>query len=65
MCCVKYNPNTAHEIAVGSADHNVHLYDLRKPSAPVHVFSGEHTTSFFVAQDRCVSLVYPLLVVDQ
>jgi E3 ubiquitin-protein ligase RFWD2 len=41
VCCVKYNPDTAHEIAVGSADHNVHLYDLRKSSAPVHVFNGE------------------------
>ena len=42
VCCVKYNPNTAHEIAVGSADHNVHLYDLRKASSPVHVFGGKH-----------------------
>ena len=40
VCCVKYNPNTAHEIAVGSADHNVHLYDLRKSASPVHVFNG-------------------------
>ena len=48
VCCVKYNPNTAHEIAVGSADHNVHLYDLRKPSAPVHIFGGNipHTMHF-------------------
>ena len=42
VCCVKYNPNSAHEIAVGSADHNVHLYDLRKANAATHVFSGVH-----------------------
>lgn len=40
VCCVKYNPASAHEIAVGSADHSVHLYDLRNVSAPVHVFAG-------------------------
>ena len=28
---------------MGSADHNVHLYDLRKADAPTHVFSGEHS----------------------
>ena len=41
VCCVKYNPGCSHEIAVGSADHNVHLYDLRKAQAPLHVFEGE------------------------
>lgn len=27
---------------VGSADHNVHYYDLRNTKAPLHVFNG-HT----------------------
>ena len=40
VCCVKYNPGSAHEIAVGSADHSVHLYDLRNVASPVHVFAG-------------------------
>lgn len=40
VCCVKYNPASAHEVAVGSADHSVHLYDLRNAFAPLHVFSG-------------------------
>ena len=38
VCCVKYNPASGHQLAVGSADHNVHFYDLRQPCAPLHVF---------------------------
>lgn len=40
VCCVKYNPVVSHEVVVGSADHNVHLYDLRKPTTPMHTFKG-------------------------
>ncbi len=45
VCCAKYNPACAHEIAVGCADHNVHLYDLRNAARPVHVFTGTYTAS--------------------
>ncbi|KAK9916220.1 hypothetical protein WJX75_000186 [Coccomyxa subellipsoidea] len=48
VCCVKYNPASAHEIAVGSADHSVHLYDLRNVSAPVHVFAGHRKAVSYV-----------------
>ncbi len=40
VCSVKYSPASAHQLAIGSADHFVHLYDLRKPSEPLHMFSG-------------------------
>ena len=43
VCCCKYAPDSAHAIAVGSADHNVHLYDLRNASKAVHVFGGAGT----------------------
>lgn len=41
VCCVKYHPDKGHEIAVGSADHQVHLFDLRNASRPVFVFPGK------------------------
>ena len=53
VCCVKYNPGCSHEIAVGSADHNVHLYDLRKARAPLHVFEGEASAPGSSAQGGC------------
>jgi E3 ubiquitin-protein ligase RFWD2 len=40
VCCVRYDPTCAHTLAVGSADHGVHLYDARAPRAPLHVFAG-------------------------
>lgn len=45
VCCAKYNPACAHEVAVGCADHNVHLFDLRNASRPVHVFTGARSPS--------------------
>lgn len=40
VCCVKFNPFDAQQIAFGSADHNVYSYDLRQPSRPLCVFEG-------------------------
>lgn len=40
VCCVKFNPLDAHQLAFGSADHNVYSYDLRQPSHPLCVFEG-------------------------
>ncbi|EPS59591.1 hypothetical protein M569_15214, partial [Genlisea aurea] len=42
ICCVKYNPESSKFIAVGSADHHIHYYDLRNTCHPVHVLGG-HT----------------------
>lgn len=44
VCSVKYSPVNEHELAVGSADHNVLLYDTRRCASPLHVFSGIFTS---------------------
>ncbi|KAL0001600.1 hypothetical protein SO802_015381 [Lithocarpus litseifolius] len=48
ICCVKYNPGSSNYIAVGSADHQIHYYDLRNISHPVHVFSGHRKAVSYV-----------------
>ncbi|KAK9284789.1 hypothetical protein L1049_023966 [Liquidambar formosana] len=48
ICCVKYNPGSSVHIAVGSADHHIHYYDLRNISQPLHVFSGHRKTVSYV-----------------
>ncbi|KAG8059305.1 hypothetical protein GUJ93_ZPchr0002g24846 [Zizania palustris] len=48
ICSVKYNPGSSHHIAVGSADHHIHYFDLRNPSAPVHVFGGHKKAVSYV-----------------
>ncbi|XP_058110766.1 E3 ubiquitin-protein ligase COP1 [Magnolia sinica] len=48
ICCVKYNPGSSFYIAVGSADHHIHYYDLRNASVPLHVFSGHRKAVSYV-----------------
>ncbi|XVF21049.1 hypothetical protein REPUB_Repub12eG0056800 [Reevesia pubescens] len=48
ICCVKYNPGSSNYIAVGSADHHIHYYDLRNISSPLHVFSGHKKAVSYV-----------------
>ncbi|KAJ7964794.1 E3 ubiquitin-protein ligase COP1 [Quillaja saponaria] len=48
ICCVKYNPGSCNHIAVGSADHHIHYYDLRNISRPLHVFSGHRKAVSYV-----------------
>ncbi|CAI0550999.1 unnamed protein product [Linum tenue] len=48
ICCVKYNPGSSNFIAVGSADHHIHYYDLRNISQPLHVFSGHKKAVSYV-----------------
>eukprot|EP00262_Sarcandra_glabra_P011055 TRINITY_DN26753_c0_g1_i1.p1 TRINITY_DN26753_c0_g1~~TRINITY_DN26753_c0_g1_i1.p1 ORF type:complete len:682 (-),score=87.53 TRINITY_DN26753_c0_g1_i1:165-2210(-) len=48
ICCVKYNPGSSIYVAVGSADHHIHYYDLRNASVPVHVFSGHRKAVSYV-----------------
>lgn len=40
VCCVKFNPFVAHEVAFGSADHSVYSYDMRYPKSALCVFEG-------------------------
>lgn len=35
-------------LQVGSADHNIHYYDLRNVSQPLHVFSGHRKAVSYV-----------------
>ncbi|KAH7576685.1 hypothetical protein ACOSP7_002777 [Xanthoceras sorbifolium] len=48
ICCVKYNPGSSNYIAVGSADHHIHYYDLRNSSQPLHVFTGHKKAVSYV-----------------
>ncbi|KAI3440906.1 uncharacterized protein J3R85_002937 [Psidium guajava] len=48
ICCVKYNPGSSNFIAVGSADHHIHYYDLRNISQPLHVFMGHRKAVSYV-----------------
>ncbi|KAK2992214.1 hypothetical protein RJ640_005701 [Escallonia rubra] len=48
ICSVKYNPGSSNYVAVGSADHQVHYYDLRNVSQPLHVFSGHRKAVSYV-----------------
>ncbi|KAG5551681.1 hypothetical protein RHGRI_009933 [Rhododendron griersonianum] len=48
ICCVKYNPGSSFNVAVGSADHHIHYYDLRNTSHPLHVFSGHRKAVSYV-----------------
>ncbi|GMG98717.1 hypothetical protein Nepgr_000557 [Nepenthes gracilis] len=48
ICCVKYNPGSSYYVAVGSADHHIHYYDLRNTIQPVHVFGGHRKAVSYV-----------------
>ncbi|KAJ8761150.1 hypothetical protein K2173_001206 [Erythroxylum novogranatense] len=48
ICSVKYNPGSSIYLAVGSADHNVHYYDLRSIKQPLNVFNGHRKTVSYV-----------------
>ncbi|KAG7669456.1 hypothetical protein KSW81_007610 [Nannochloris sp. 'desiccata'] len=48
VCAVKWRPGTAHQIAVGSADHTVYLYDLRRPESPLASFAGHRKAVSYV-----------------
>ncbi|XP_043692045.1 E3 ubiquitin-protein ligase COP1-like [Telopea speciosissima] len=48
ICCVKYNPGSSIYVAVGSADHHIHYYDLRNYDHPLHVFDGHRKTVSYV-----------------
>ena len=48
VCCAKYDPSRPHELAVGAADHCVHMYDLRRPTSPLHSLSGHRKAVSYV-----------------
>ncbi|XP_073100471.1 E3 ubiquitin-protein ligase COP1 isoform X2 [Elaeis guineensis] len=48
ICCVKYNPGSSIYVAVGSADHHIHYFDLRNTSTPLHVCRGHRKAVSYV-----------------
>uniref|UniRef100_A0A5B7BN95 Putative E3 ubiquitin-protein ligase COP1-like n=1 Tax=Davidia involucrata TaxID=16924 RepID=A0A5B7BN95_DAVIN len=48
ICSVKYNPGSSIFVAVGSADHHIHYFDLRNVSQPLYVFSGHRKAVSYV-----------------
>ncbi|OMO64748.1 hypothetical protein COLO4_31850 [Corchorus olitorius] len=48
ICSVKYNPGSSVHVAVGSADHHIHYYDLRNVSQPLYVFGGHKKAVSYV-----------------
>lgn len=48
VCCAQYGPTSAHQLAVGCADHRVHLFDLRNPSEALAVLEGHRKAVSYV-----------------
>ncbi|GFP98960.1 E3 ubiquitin-protein ligase cop1 [Phtheirospermum japonicum] len=48
ICSVKYNPGSSVHVAVGSADHHIHYYDLRKTNQPLRIFGGHRKAVSYV-----------------
>uniref|UniRef100_A0A914VHH5 RING-type domain-containing protein n=1 Tax=Plectus sambesii TaxID=2011161 RepID=A0A914VHH5_9BILA len=48
VCCVYFSPTSRHNLVFGSADHCVHLYDLRNVSKAVNVFKGHRKAVSYV-----------------
>lgn len=48
VCCVKFNPKSSCHLAFGSADHDVHYYDLRNLTKPLCVFKGHKKAVSYV-----------------
>lgn len=48
VCAVKWCPGSAHQLAVGSADHNVYTYDVRHPAKPLATLTGHRKAVSYV-----------------
>lgn len=48
VCCVKFNPKSSCHLAFGSADHDVHYYDLRHMSKALYTFKGHRKAVSYV-----------------
>ena len=48
VCSVKFNPSNCYNLAFGSADHNVHYYDIRNIKTPLKVFKGHKKAVSYV-----------------
>uniref|UniRef100_A0A914CF55 Uncharacterized protein n=1 Tax=Acrobeloides nanus TaxID=290746 RepID=A0A914CF55_9BILA len=48
VCCVYFSPTSRNHLVFGSADHCVHLYDIRYKAKPVNVFRGHRKAVSYV-----------------
>jgi E3 ubiquitin-protein ligase RFWD2 len=48
VCCIAWSPTSAHDIAIGCADHKVRVFDLRKPNEPVFSLSSHKKAVSYV-----------------
>ena len=48
VCCIAWSPTTAHDIAIGCADHKVRVYDLRRPHKPLYTLSSHKKAVSYV-----------------
>ncbi|KAJ1999549.1 hypothetical protein GGI04_001723 [Coemansia thaxteri] len=58
VCCVRFNPLHGNILSFGSADHNVHCFDLRSPKQPLCVLRGHRKAvsyTRFLSPDEIIS----------
>ncbi|KAJ2158073.1 hypothetical protein GGF46_004038 [Coemansia sp. RSA 552] len=58
VCCVRFNPLHGNIVSFGSADHNVHCFDLRAPKQPLCVLRGHRKAvsyTRFLTPDEIIS----------
>ncbi|KAJ2892492.1 hypothetical protein GGI21_005597, partial [Coemansia aciculifera] len=58
VCCVRFNPLHGNILIFGSADHNVHCFDLRSPKQPLCVLRGHRKAvsyTRFLSPDEIIS----------
>lgn len=48
ICSVRFHPEIGHLLAYGSADHNVHVYDLRNSAKPLDILRGHKKAVSYV-----------------
>jgi len=48
VCCVVFKPDSKFHVLFGTADHNVHYYDIRNPKEPVALFRGHKKAVSYV-----------------
>lgn len=48
VCCVQFPPDSAHSLAVGSADHKIYCFDLRNLKIPWCTLIGHTKTVSYV-----------------
>ncbi|KAK9152775.1 hypothetical protein Sjap_000255 [Stephania japonica] len=48
VCSVQFRPDSAHALAIGSADHRIYFYDLRNSRMPLYTLVGHTKTVSYV-----------------